>query len=434
MGKRTLIFWYASDSVVIHHESCTPGRGTHIPHNRMLFAERWSNTIKPDDASYYLHDGIDATAYKPDNTKLIEIGIASWAPRVLKTHAAAQDALVQHQCQIMSGAAESLRIAIKCPVPSESEAHAWGDYHFALSLQHALASMGYRVRVDLLPQWYSGRAIADDVVIVLRGLTAYQTSRDQINLCWLISRPERATDAELESYNHVFVASTSYAEQLRARLAVPVTTLLQCSDPLVFHPPINGEGIVHHDLLFVGNSRRQKRKIVQDCIDQGLPIAVHGREWTGLIPEAIVKSTHIPNVDLHRYYGSAKIVLNDHWTEMAKHGFVSNRIFDVGLSGGFVISDRFVGAELFNGAVVTYETPAELRELCDTWLADPENRKRAAQQLRAIVLADHTFRHRAAVLSEIIVKLRTCFETNPTPSAPAPVRERVMTSAKDIQT
>ena len=83
---------------------------------------------------------------------------------------------------------------------------------------------------------------------------------DQLNLMWNISHPDKVCDAEYNLYDHVFVASTGYAERLSARLDVPVTPLLQCTDarrffiekshmddPLGISFPlsINGEGEGH---------------------------------------------------------------------------------------------------------------------------------------------------------------------------------------------
>ncbi len=224
-------------------------------------------------------------------------------------------------------------IAIKCPVPDNAKT-AWGDYHFAKALAKALGRQGFRVRVDLLPEWITARSPADDVVIVLRGLSAYSPSKEQINICWLISHPEGVTDIELEHYDHVFVASTVYAETLGRQVTKPITTLLQCSDPEIFHLP-KGRPEDEIDILFVGNSRGQARKIVTDALSERLPIAVYGRHWDGRIDPSVIRGHHIKNRELHAYYGSAKIVLNDHWPDMRANGFVSNRIFDVGLSGGF---------------------------------------------------------------------------------------------------
>ena len=292
------------------------------------------------------------------------------------------------------------QIAIKCPAPLKNK-KAWGEYHFAKALAKALERLGFCVRIDLRPNWNVAQTRQEDVAIVLRGRIAYSPAAGQINICWLICHPDQVTDVELEQYDHVFVASTGYAETLATRLATLVTPLLQCSDPNIFHLPMErpSEAI---DLLFVGNSRGVVRKIVADALSENLPIVIYGENWDGRIDPRVIRGRHIKNSELHVHYGSAKIVLNDHWPEMAANGFVSNRIFDAGLSGAFVISDNFVGAELLKDCIITYETPLELRQLCEHWLLNDAGRREVAMRLRNRVLSLHTFDHRARVIGQII--------------------------------
>ena len=298
-----------------------------------------------------------------------------------------------------------LRISIKCAAPNEEQKHVWGDYHFAKSLARALAKFGHLVRVDLRPTWNTPSGLADDVAIVLRGLGAYIPASNQINICWLISHPDLVEDRELEYYDHVFVASTAHAETLRARLSKPVSALLQCSDPDIFKLLTHSSSVPAEDLLFVGNARGERRKIVFDALAKNLPIAVYGQGWSYLVDQKVLRGENIKNEDLYVHYGAAKIVLNDHWPDMAAKGFVSNRIFDAALSGAFVISDAFDGSELFEDAIVTYETPAELGELCDRWMSDHEGRRIVSSHLRSLVLRGHTFAHRAAVVNDVILNL-----------------------------
>ena len=126
------------------------------------------------------------------------------------------------------------RIAIKVPVPNMNEAHEWGDYHFALALQRRFVSKGHPVRIDILSDWYDRSTLEDDVVIVLRGLSKYEPRSNQINTMWNISHPDKVSHDEYEQYDHVFVASLSYAKELEEKLNVPVSALLQCTDPTVF--------------------------------------------------------------------------------------------------------------------------------------------------------------------------------------------------------
>jgi spore maturation protein CgeB len=301
-------------------------------------------------------------------------------------------------------AAGGLRIAIKCPAPKRSEAESWGDYHFALGLKRALVARGCNVRVDLLPDWSATRTIADDVVIALRGLTAYTPVPGQINLVWMISHPDKVADAELEAYDHVFVASRNHAATLADRLSVPVSTLLQCSDPARFFPPAEADRVASK-VLFVGNSRGVERPALRDALALGLDLSVHGRDWSGRVPERALKGTFIPNHELNRHYAGATIVLNDQWPDMAEKGFVSNRIFDAALSGAFVISEAFAGSDLFGDALVTYEGRDGLAAAVARWTPDPNGRARMADRLRAIVAARHTFDHRAADILAVVDRL-----------------------------
>ena len=393
LGAGAPAFWCASDSVITHHESRTEGRGRHIEHNRKIFVERWRDQIVHDDTRYYSEDGLTASGYTVDNQNFIQTGVACWKPTILHSR----------QRPVTTCENKKTKIAIKCPVPNEEAAQYWGDYHFANSLAAELRKNGFEVRVDIIPNWYSELSRLDDVVLVLRGLSRYEPRHNQVNLCWLISHPESVTDNELELYDHVFVASKSYSLTLSSRLKAPVSELLQFSDPDIFHPAAKLSSEQFPDVIFVGNSRKQMRSSVQYCIDQKVPVAVYGRDWEGIIPSSLVKGEHIPNKELHRYYSNAKIVLNDHWPDMARFGFVSNRLFDIMLSGGFALSDNFAGSEAFGGKLATYSNSADLRDLIHHWLRDDHGRRAISNQLKNLVLDNHTVHHRAMTIAAIIL-------------------------------
>jgi spore maturation protein CgeB len=84
---------------------------------------------------------------------------------------------------------------------------------------------------------------------------------------------------------------------------------------------------------------------------------------------------------------------------MREHGFASNRLYDAVACGALVLSDDIPGlAERFGGAVVTYESPEELKALIEHYLAHPEERALRGAAGRELVLADHTFACRVDVL------------------------------------
>jgi spore maturation protein CgeB len=191
----------------------------------------------------------------------------------------------------------------------------------------------------------------------------------------------------------VFVASDVFAADLAERVAPPVRSLHQATDPDRFFPERGGPG---HELLFVGNSRRVRRPILDALAGTPHDLAVYGGNWTpDLLDPRRLRGDWIPNDDLRRYYSSAGIVLSDHWPDMRDEGFISNRVYDALACGAFVLSDAVFGiGDEFDGGLATYEDPDELEGLVESYLADPDERRRRADRGRAAVLARHTFAHR----------------------------------------
>lgn len=296
------------------------------------------------------------------------------------------------------------RYGLRVGPPSREVAEQWGDYHFARALQRSLERTGHPTRLHLLPDWFEPVAAREDVTVHLFGMKMAPTRRSQVNLLWQISHPDLATPELYERYDHVFVASDRFAARMAARTRVPVTPLHQATDPERFRPDPTGPA---HDLLFVGNSRYVRRRIVDDVVSTGHEIAVYGGGWRpDLVDPRFVKGEGIPNAELRRAYSSAAIVLNDHWNDMVAEGFISNRLYDALACGAFVISDHIAELETeFDDAVASYSDRAQLGPLIDRYLADPDERRRRGAIGRAAVLARHTFDQRAGVLREAVASL-----------------------------
>ena len=239
------------------------------------------------------------------------------------------------------------RWAIKTSVPDMEVSESWGDWHFAVALREALSALGEDVVIDTTQSWGRPTTNLDHVNLVLRGTQQYEPNPGQINILWLISHPERVTYYELSRYDRVYVASEPFARGIRRRWNdVDARPLLQCTEPSRFYP--DPDPACTHDLLFVGNSRGVLRPVVRDAIDAGLKPSVFGANWDEIIPSEYVVADHIPNRLLRHYYSSAQVVLNDHWHDMKRYGFISNRLFDAVASGAVVVSDSIQGlADLF---------------------------------------------------------------------------------------
>ena len=292
------------------------------------------------------------------------------------------------------------RYGIRIGVPSWDDIQRWGDYHFARGLQRSLERAGHPTRLHFLPDWGSIADAREDVAIHLFGLKEAPTRRSQVNLLWQISHPDLASPAIYERYDHVFVASDSFAARMAGRVAVPVSPLHQATDPERFRPEPGGPP---HELLFVANSRKVHRRIVDDLAGTTHDLAIYGGNWTpDLVDPRYVKGEGVPNAALARYYSAAAIVLNDHWDDMLAEGFISNRLYDALACGAFVLSDAVDGIEAeFDDAVATYADRAELDGLIERFLADPDERRRRGARGRAAVLARHTFDERTRVVCEV---------------------------------
>ena len=388
--------WYApdasTDAIIVLHDSCDVRR---LPRRLVVMAwigdgpERWLERVWFDE--------FDLVFASSDGTVEMVRERSAKVARPLpvapdKRAAAIRDALIDW--------ASATRYGLRIGVPKWEHIDRWGDYHFARGLQRSLERTGHPTRVHFLPDWESPVAARDDIAVHLFGLKEAPTHRGQVNILWQISHPDLATPEIYERYDHVFVASDRFAARMAGQVAVPVTPLHQATDPERFRPEPGGP---HHELLFVANSRKVHRRIVDDLAGTSHDLAIYGRDWTPeLVEQRFVKGEVIQNTELARYYSAADIVLNDHWDDMRTEGFISNRLYDALACGAFVISDRVDGvASEFDGAVKTYDSRAELEPLIARYLDDPDERRRLAAHGRAIVLERHTLDLRAHTLCEV---------------------------------
>jgi spore maturation protein CgeB/GT2 family glycosyltransferase len=290
----------------------------------------------------------------------------------------------------------STSIAIKVPCPSWNEANSWGDYHLAVSLKKELEKYNYRVILQMLPEWDNQKGKECDIALVLRGLSRYTIQPHQINIMWNISHPDKVSIKEYEEYNKVYIASEYWANKISEQVSTPVESMLQCTDPELFFEPSKKEKQKYKQaLLFVGNSRKVYRKIIQDLLPTKHDLAIYGSDWSNLVSDNYIKGQYIANKKLYQYYGSTDILLNDHWDDMRAKGFISNRIFDALACGAFVLSDNISNMGELGKFIQIYNTPEELKELIDYYLSSPTMRKQKAQQGMKLVLDKHTFKDRA---------------------------------------
>lgn len=288
------------------------------------------------------------------------------------------------------------RIAIKIGAPFK-EKEFWGDYYFAQSLKYSLEKLGYNVRIDCRETHKTGLGIIDDVVINLRGIDKLSVNKTQINILWIISHPDTISIEELEQYDHIYVASESFASNLNALTEKPIQALLQCTDQRYF----NG-GIVHKKTnrpLYVGNTRKIFRKGVRAMIESEIEFDLFGQGWEQFVEPRNINGTFVPNRELGKLYSAADFVINDHWDGMKENGFISNRVFDVLATGTPILTDNVVGMSQLCEDGIYYWDNGLLDESLTKIKALT---KRDSQQISNNILTHHTFDNRAEVIDKSI--------------------------------
>jgi spore maturation protein CgeB len=220
----------------------------------------------------------------------------------------------------------------------------------------------------------------------------------QINVAWLISHPDEVAVQELLGFDHVFVASDVYAAKLRKRMGSRVSPLLQCTDSELFFP--DRDNAREWPALFVGNSRGERRPMVEWALEAGIDFALFGSGWEAGPAKGHLVDSYVPNVGLRRYYSGAAAVLCDHWPDMRDEGFIANRLFDAAACGARIVTDEVEGLDaVFGPGVMVVRSPDELRACLEGL------RRSDASDLDALregVLQHHTFDHRiASILARV---------------------------------
>ena len=241
--------------------------------------------------------------------------------------------------------------------------------------------------------------------MVLRGKFPYERkgpNRDALHLMWNISHPADVLPEEYQHYDRVFVASEQHAEVMEQHLPGRVHSLLQCTDPEQFYPRQDGTGEdSRRDIIFVGNTRSERRDLVMAAAKASHSVRIYGRGWRNFELGDRVVADYIENEQLGSLYRSARICLNDHWPDMIKHGFINNRIFDALACGLPLLSDQHPSVEKLFGSRGLLQTDAGTagQALGHILMRYPAYLE-AAHEASEWVREEHSFDARASALAE----------------------------------
>ena len=366
--------------------------------DQLRLLDRWGGRLPAARVDHWERAGLDVDGFRPGD------GLPASGRRVT-----ASPLLSRRARLVTDGPAAglpSLRWAVKIAARGGPSGDEWGDTFFADDLVRGLRSWGQEAFVDRRgAHERPGVDHLDDVTLTLRGRWPSVAQPGATNVLWVISHPDEVPHDELtQGFDLVYSAGQGWARHVEAATSLHVRTLLQATDASRFTPA--GEAMPGLGTLFVGRTRKVARPIVRDAVAVGADLTVFGDGWHEFIDAQHVAADHLPNERLPSAYRGARVVLNDHWTDMARLGFYSNRLFDAVASGARVVSDAVDGLEdVLGPSARTYRTTDELRELLDPasslW---PDEATLAANASR--VAAEHSFEARARTLLADVLDAR----------------------------
>lgn len=296
---------------------------------------------------------------------------------------------------------------ISLKISADKTWSSWGDYILGQDLKQGFENIGYSVTPAYMNDLYPQDSLDAPVDVYMHGFIPFNPpiNKNKFNVLYLyypletanthkfknlkdINEPQwMSLQTELWDFQLIAVASPSYQKEIE-KLGIKTIFVPQFTNPKKFFYEYDKNAA--YDILFVGRPGYE-RISAKWAIELGFDVALYGEGWEYQAPKEMVKGAYIDNNELHKYYSSAKIVLNDTRYDMKKAGFISNRVFDVTASGGFLISDYMPEIEQFYGdAIPMFKSKEDLKRLLDYYLNHPEERAEKAKKAQQITLTHFT--------------------------------------------
>lgn len=268
-----------------------------------------------------------------------------------------------------------------------------GEKYLAEDIAFEFNKMGFDARLFALEDTYSNRNFKAGYEFYMRffpelQLSDYHHYFDKDKIAVLFETIPYSLD-EVKKADIVLTGSLKKDREYRAQ-GINSYFIPQFTRFDKFYPAF--EEHLKTKVLFIGNRwpDTETRKSVAYALENNIDVDVYGMGWEKILSgknARLLKGLQVLGDGLKFYYSSADIVLNDTREDMAKAGFISNRIFDVTACGGFVISDYVAEIEeIYGDAVPMYKNSREFKELIEYYLAHPMERKEKAARAQKITM------------------------------------------------
>ena len=184
----------------------------------------------------------------------------------------------------------------RTPPPPDPGGERWGDTHFAASLAAALRDHGQEVVVDRRPEWdRRHRPPRRRRARAARPGPPRPEPRAGLAALGDLAPRRWSPPTRRAATTGCSPPAQPWAERRARDWALPHRAAAAGHRPASGSTPTPGVPGTGDPVLFVGNSRRQLRPVVRDALAAGLPLAVYGDLWSGLVPDEVVHGRSIPN-------------------------------------------------------------------------------------------------------------------------------------------
>jgi O-antigen biosynthesis protein len=327
--------------------------------------------------------------------------LESWGPQILREYR-----LARLRCDPFWTGGSGAHIAIT--LTSLDVADGWGDWYSGHEIGEALEGLGWRVSYVERKgdRWYE---LPEDLDYVLSLMDSFDLRRlpDHVGaIAWVRNWTERWLERPwFDRAELLLVSSEGSAELIEQRTGRRTFRFPLAVNPARFHPrPV--EQRLAADYAFTGNWWGKERDIERALAPrEGERVAIHGKGWESVPTCASYARGELAYEELALLYPSVKLVLDDTQGPTLPYGAVNARVFDALAAGTLVITNCESGVrELFDEDFPVWSSRETLRARLDELLADDSRRGALASRYRDVVLARHTYSHRAARLRELLIE------------------------------
>lgn len=203
--------------------------------------------------------------------------------------------------------------------------------------------------------------------------------------------------------DHIFSIDTKWGDVINAVYGVPVHHLPLGANPKHFFPISDEEK--KFDAVYVASAPEQSpdgliRAQLMNDIPAKFKVGIFGNGWNywyRYFPELknrVFSESALSVSDLNKVYNQAKIVINFHST--GHEDSISSRIFEVALSGGFIITDyrKDLNKLLPPNLFPVFKTAKDMNNLISEWILKEKERNLISKKAIELVLANHTWENR----------------------------------------